>query len=281
MSAAMNTEPSAAVAAGTNAGVIGMASSLPLLSVQDLTKTFPGQRKDRKLVIKNVSLDLAPGEFVSVIGPSGCGKSTLFQLLAGLLRADEGTVTYNGPPTKGPFSAYMPQKDLLMPWLKAKDNAALGLTLGGMGKGEARKKVEDLLGTFRLEGYAEAYPFELSGGMRQRVALLRTMVMERPIMLLDEPFGALDYLTRTELQLWLSGICAELGLSTILITHDVPEALLLSDRVYVLSPRPAEVRMVLELPDARPRTLDYMETEEFTRLERVLLNELTHSIQSA
>ncbi|SEP99525.1 ABC-type nitrate/sulfonate/bicarbonate transport system, ATPase component [Streptomyces sp. yr375] len=249
----------------------------PLLSVQNVTKTFPGPRKTRNPVINDVSLDLAPGEFVSVIGPSGCGKSTLFQILAGLLRPDEGSVTYHGDATRGPYSAYMPQKDLLLPWLTAQDNAALGLTLGGMSKADARKKVADLLGTFRLDGYADAYPFELSGGMRQRVALLRTMVLQRPILLLDEPFGALDYLTRTELQIWLSQICAELGQSTILITHDVPEALMLSDRVYVLSNRPAEVRMVLEQPEPRPRTLDFMETEAFTHNERTLLAELTQS----
>ncbi|MDJ0012232.1 ABC transporter [Rhodococcus sp. KBW08] len=249
----------------------------PLLSVKNLAKTYPGPNKTRKPIVKDVSLDLAPGEFVSVIGPSGCGKSTLFQILTGLLNPDQGSVVYHGTEAQGRYSAYMPQKDLLFPWLTAQDNACLGLTLGGMSKAAAREKVNSLMSTFRLDGYADAYPFELSGGMRQRVALLRTMVLERPIMLLDEPFGALDYLTRTELQLWLSQVCSDLGLSTVLITHDVPEALLLSDRVYVLSNRPAEVRLVLELPDARPRTLDYMETPEFSHNERLLLEELTQS----
>lgn len=254
-----------------------MTTSAPLLSVQNVAKTYPGPGRTRNPVIADVSLELGAGEFVSVIGPSGCGKSTLFQILAGLLRPDSGSVTYSGEPTRGPYSAYMPQKDLLFPWLTAQDNAALGLTLSGMPRREARARVAELISTFRLDGYEKAYPFELSGGMRQRVALLRTMVMQRPVMLLDEPFGALDYLTRTELQLWLSGVCADLGLSTILITHDVPEALLLSDRVYVLSNRPASVRLVLEQEHRRPRSLDVMETSEFRRNERLLLEELTQS----
>lgn len=253
----------------------------PILSVENISKSYPGRRGTRIPVINDVSLELAPGEFISVIGPSGSGKSTLFQMLAGILRPDSGSVAFHGDDRKEPFSAYMPQKDLLMPWLTAEDNAALGLTLGGMSKRDARAKVGELLSTFRLDGYAKAYPFELSGGMRQRVALLRTMVIERPVLLLDEPFGALDYLTRTELQLWLSNICAELGLATILITHDVPEALLLSDRVYVLSDKPADVRMVLELPEPRPRTLDYMETETFTHNEKLLLEVLTESGRGA
>lgn len=253
----------------------------PLLSVENISKSYPGRGKTRLPVINNVSLELGQGEFISVIGPSGSGKSTLFQVLAGILHADHGSVTYHGEERRGPFSAYMPQKDLLFPWLTAEDNASLGLTLGGMPKRAARAKVGELLGTFRLDGYAKSYPFELSGGMRQRVALLRTMVMDRPILLLDEPFGALDYLTRTELQLWLSNVCSDLGLSTILITHDVPEALLLSDRIYVLSDKPADVRMVLELPEPRPRSLDYVETETFTKNEKILLNELTNSVLAA
>ena len=260
----------------TTAATPAATTTAPLLSVQGIAKTYPGPRRTRNPVIREVSLDLAPGEFVSVIGPSGCGKSTLFQMLAGILHPDQGQVTYHGPATRRPWSAYMPQKDLLLPWLTAQDNAALGLTLAGTPKKEARAKVAELLSTFRLTGYEKAYPFELSGGMRQRVALLRTMVLNRPVLLLDEPFGALDYLTRTELQLWLSHVCSDLGLSTILITHDIPEALILSDRVYVLSDKPAAVRMVLEQPQPRPRTLDFMKTDQFTQNEQLLLDTLTH-----
>jgi ABC-type nitrate/sulfonate/bicarbonate transport system ATPase subunit len=248
----------------------------PLLSVESLAKSFRSPKGEDALVIKDISLRLDAGEFVSVIGPSGSGKSTLFNLLAELSEPTRGSVTFHGERTPGePFSAYMPQKDLLFPWLTVEDNAALGLVLHGMSKRRARNRIAELLPTFRLEGRASAYPFELSGGMRQRVALLRTVVQGRAVLLLDEPFGALDFLTRTELQLWLAELCVKDGLSVVLITHDVPEALFLSDRVYVLSDRPATVRMVLEQDAPRPRGLEYLETAEFKHNERVLLDELT------
>jgi ABC-type nitrate/sulfonate/bicarbonate transport system ATPase subunit len=249
----------------------------PLMEVDGISKTYTSRLGDTK-VLDNVSLHVDEGEFVSVIGPSGSGKSTLFSILAEQLAPTSGEVRFHGDRDPGaPFSAYMPQKDLLMPWLTVQDNASLGLVLGGMRRREARMRIADLLPTFRLAGRERAYPFELSGGMRQRVALLRTVVQERPLLLLDEPFGALDYLTRTELQLWLADLCAQQGLSVVLITHDIPEALFLSDRVYVLSNRPATVRMVLEQPAARPRPLSYLETDQFTRDERRLLAELTES----
>ncbi|GAA1001702.1 ABC transporter ATP-binding protein [Subtercola frigoramans] len=248
----------------------------PLLVVDGISKSF-STRRGTISVIDEISLQVGTGEFVSVIGPSGSGKSTLFNILAEQLRPTSGSVRFLGSrQPKTPFSAYMPQKDLLMPWLTVEDNAALGLVLGGTRKREARDRVRQLLSTFRLEGREKAYPFELSGGMRQRVALMRTVVQQRPLLLLDEPFGALDYLTRTELQFWLSELSVEQGLTVVLITHDVPEALFLSDRVYVLSDRPARVQMVLEQPAPRPRDLSYLETEAFTHDERLLLAELTH-----
>ena len=250
----------------------------PLLTVESLAKSFITPRGEITPVIENISLELAEGEFVSVIGPSGCGKSTLFSLLAEQLTPTRGSVAFHGHRKEGqPFSAYMPQKDLLFPWLSVEDNAALGLVMRGVNRKEARRRIAELLPTFRLDGRSKAYPFELSGGMRQRVALLRTVVQDRPVLLLDEPFGALDYLTRTELQLWLADLCTRDGLSVVLITHDVPEALFLSDRVYVLSNRPATVRMVLEQTAPRPRSLDVLETAEFKHAERLLLDELTAS----
>lgn len=250
----------------------------PLLTVDSIGKSFISPRGEVTAVIDNISLELSAGEFVSVIGPSGSGKSTLFTLLAEQIQPTRGSVTFHGSRRAGePFSAYMPQKDLLFPWLTVEDNAALGLLMRGTKKRDARRRIEELLPTFRLDGRGKAYPFELSGGMRQRVALLRTVVQDRPVLLLDEPFGALDYLTRTELQLWLADLCVRNNLSVVLITHDVPEALFLSDRVYVLSNLPATVRMVLEQDAPRPRGLDVLETEEFKRNERILLGELTAS----
>jgi ABC-type nitrate/sulfonate/bicarbonate transport system ATPase subunit len=250
----------------------------PLLTVDSIGKSFISPRGEITPVIDDISLTLREGEFISVIGPSGSGKSTLFTLLAEQIEPSRGSVTFHGERNDGePFSAYMPQKDLLFPWLTVEDNAALGLVMRGMGKREARGRIADLLPRFRLDGRAKAYPFELSGGMRQRVALLRTVVQDRPVLLLDEPFGALDYLTRTELQLWLADLCVRNNLSVVLITHDVPEALFLSDRVYVLSNRPATIRMVLEQDAPRLRGLDVLETAEFTHNERLLLAELTAS----
>jgi len=249
----------------------------PLLEVDRISKTFRS-RLGEVSVLDDITMHVDEGEFVSVIGPSGSGKSTLFSILAEQLAPSSGEVRFHGDrDPKAPFSAYMPQKDLLMPWLTVEDNASLGLVLGGMGRRQARTRIAELLPTFRLEGREKAYPFELSGGMRQRVALLRTVVQDRPLLLLDEPFGALDYLTRTELQFWLAELCAEEGLTVVLITHDVPEALFLSDRVYVLSNRPATVRMVLDQPAPRPRGLSYFESEQFTHDERRLLAELTES----
>jgi ABC-type nitrate/sulfonate/bicarbonate transport system ATPase subunit len=255
-----------------------MTKPRPLLTVDSIGKSFISPKGEITPVIEDISLELGEGEFVSVIGPSGSGKSTLFTLLAEQIEPTRGSVTFHGERAAGePFSAYMPQKDLLFPWLTVEDNAALGLVMRGMGKREARGKIADLLPRFRLDGRAKSYPFELSGGMRQRVALLRTVVQDRPVLLLDEPFGALDYLTRTELQLWLAELCVRNNLSVVLITHDVPEALFLSDRVYVLSNRPATIRMVLEQEAPRPRGLDVLETPEFTHNERLLLAELTAS----
>ncbi|WIE70430.1 ABC transporter ATP-binding protein [Curtobacterium sp. MCJR17_020] len=252
--------------------------SEPLLRIEHVAKSFTAPGGQRTEVLRDIEMELAPGEFVSVVGPSGSGKSTLFNVLAELVAPTSGSVRYTGPTTGGqPFSAYMPQEDLLFPWLTVEDNAALGLVLQGASKRDARGRVRGLLDTFRLGGRASSYPFELSGGMRQRVALLRTIVQDRPVLLLDEPFGALDYLTRTELQLWLADLCVRDGLSVILITHDVPEALFLSDRVHVLSNRPAVVRTVLEQAEPRPRPLSYMETDEFRRSELLLLEQLTQS----
>jgi ABC-type nitrate/sulfonate/bicarbonate transport system ATPase subunit len=198
---------------------------------------------DATPVLDRVSLRVAPREFVAILGPSGAGKSTLFRLLTGALLADRGTITVDGQPlnpTARPF-AFMPQRDALLPWLRILDNITLGLEVQGMTRSLARDKVLPLLPTFGLEGCVTQYPSQLSGGMRQRAALLRTVVQDKPVQLLDEPFGALDALTRLTMQRWLKARWAEARWTTLLITHDVREAVALADRVYVLSRRPARV----------------------------------------
>lgn len=206
-------------------------------------------------VLDHVSLHLEKGEFVSLLGPSGAGKSTLFRLLTGELTADQGTIKLDGAPlrnTMAPF-AFMPQRDALMPWRRVLDNLTLGLEVQSVSKANARAKVLPLLDEFGLDGYAQHYPAQLSGGMRQRAALLRTVVQDRPIQLLDEPFGALDALTRINMQRWLEARWQAARWTTLLITHDVREAVALSDRIYLLSRRPARVIAEFHVPHPRPR----------------------------
>ena len=197
-------------------------------------------------VLDGVSLRAAPGEVVALVGPSGSGKTTLLELVCGLQAPDAGTVDA-APAT------LMPQRDLLLPWAGALDNAALALRLAGRSRADARAAAAPLFRAFGLEGFERARPHELSGGMRQRVAFLRTLLAGKPVLCLDEPFAALDALTRQELQDWLAGALGQEPRTVLLVTHDVEEALVLADRVCVLSPRPARVRAQLEVPVPRPR----------------------------
>jgi putative hydroxymethylpyrimidine transport system ATP-binding protein len=227
-------------------------------------------------VLRDLSLSAGPGEFVTLIGPSGCGKSTLFNILAGLEEADAGQIRLDNAafePAAKQF-AYMPQRDALLAWRTILDNAILGMELQGVSKPAARAEALELFAAFGLKGFEKSYPFELSGGMRQRAALLRTVLTHHPVLLLDEPFGALDALTRASLQEWLLQLQVRLGRTILFITHDVEEAILLSDRVYVLSPRPATVTLVQEINLPRPRSLELVTTAEFVALKAGLLQAL-------
>jgi ABC-type nitrate/sulfonate/bicarbonate transport system ATPase subunit len=206
-------------------------------------------------VLDGVSFDVADGELVSILGPSGSGKSTLLGVLAGLLEPDAGEVLVDGAPAARDTFAYMPQQDLLFPWRTVLDNTTLGLEVAGMTKREARERARELFAPFGLSGFEGSRPAELSGGMRQRAALLRTVVQDRQVLLLDEPFGALDSLTRAGMQEWLDEMRARFGWTVLLITHDVREAVYLSDRVLVLSPRPARVRAERTVDLPRPREI--------------------------
>lgn len=242
-----------------------------------LTKSYPlpGRSGGTRRVLDGVSFDASPGEFVSVIGPSGCGKSTVFNMLAGLDVPDSGRILVGDGAASGtPHSAYMPQKDLLFPWRTVLDNTTLGLEVQGVDKREARRRASELFPIFGLSGFEDARPFQLSGGMRQRAAMLRTVVQDRELLLLDEPFGALDSLTRTEMQAWLQRVWQEYRWMVLMITHDIREAVYLSDRVVVLSARPATVRreVVVDLP--RPRELSVVTSPEFVALEQELLEVL-------
>jgi ABC-type nitrate/sulfonate/bicarbonate transport system ATPase subunit len=227
-------------------------------------------------VLDGVSLTVASGELVAVVGPSGCGKSTLFDVVAGLERPDTGRVLVDGADATGRTDAfaYMPQQDLLFPWRTVLDNTTLGLEVAGMRRRAARERARPLFAEFGLDGFEGVRPDELSGGMRQRAALLRTVVQERPVLLLDEPFGALDALTRTEMQLWLSRMHARFDWTVLLVTHDVREAVLLADRVVVLAPRPTSVRRVVTVDLPRPRDVSVITDPAFVAAEAQLLGAL-------
>jgi NitT/TauT family transport system ATP-binding protein len=208
------------------------------------------------LALDGVDLRVEPGEVVAVVGPSGSGKSTLLELVAGLAEPSAGWVGVGGqtePSARLARCAHMPQRDLLLPWRSALDNAALALECRGLRRRAARRRARPLFARFGLEGFAAARPHELSGGMRQRVAFLRTLLAERPVLALDEPFGALDALTRASMQQWLAGALAAASRTALLVTHDVEEGLFLADRVAVLSPRPGRVATEIEVDLPRPR----------------------------
>jgi ABC-type nitrate/sulfonate/bicarbonate transport system ATPase subunit len=217
-------------------------------SVQDLHHAFSTPSGPLE-VLADVSLSVGPGEAVAVIGPSGCGKSTLLRVLSGLEHPSSGSVTADGP------SAYMPQRDALMPWKRALDNATLGAEVAGERRVDARARALELFEPFGLSGFERAWPGELSGGMRQRLALLRTFLTPSSTLLLDEPLGALDAITRRQLQGWVEErwLAEQPRRALLLVTHDVEEALLLADRVVVLSPRPGRVIAEVASPWARPR----------------------------
>jgi ABC-type nitrate/sulfonate/bicarbonate transport system ATPase subunit len=238
------------------------------LEVRGLVHEFPRPDLAPLRVLDGLDLAVRPGEFSAIIGPSGSGKSTLFNIVAGLDRPTAGTVRVDGR------VAYMPQKDLLFPWRTIEDNAALGLEVQGTAKKAARAAVRPLFPEFGLDGFERSYPAQLSGGMRQRAALLRTVAMQRSVLLLDEPFGALDSLTRTQMQLWLAQMWQRHAWTVLLVTHDIREAVFLADSVHVFTSRPGRLaaRLVVDLP--RPRTAQTFLLPEFARLEQQVLTAL-------
>ena len=246
------------------------ANAGPKLAARKVTVTKGSVR-----ILDGLDLVVEPRTLVALIGPSGAGKSTLLGLLAGLETPDEGIVEKDGAPLVRPgLIAYMPQSDLLLPWRSVVANISLGLEATGAPRRAARKEALAALERFGLEEFACVSPAALSGGMRSRVALLRTALLGRDTLLLDEPFGALDALTRRDLQGWLLGVRDQLAATIVLVTHDVDEALLLADRVVVLSRRPARVALDLPVDLERPRTMEIETTEEFARLKERLLEAL-------
>jgi len=250
-----------------------MVNSQPKVHLTAISKALPINGKPEP-VLSSIDLVANIGEFVSIIGPSGCGKSTLLNIIAGLDEADEGTVDLGeiSPNDRLGNVGYMQQKDLLLPWRTVLDNAILGLELLGIHRKEAQKKAGTLIETFGLNGFEDQYPFRLSGGMRQRAAFLRTMLLDQELVLLDEPFGALDALTRAQMQRWLLKLWESWGKTILLITHDVDEAILLSDRIYVLTARPGRVKAAIKVDILRPRDLRAATHADFAGLRSHLMD---------
>lgn len=238
------------------------------LIIKNLSVTFETE------IIKNISLEVNEGEMISIIGPSGCGKSTLFNVVSGILKQNKGSIKIDGlneEQRQGKFG-YMFQESLLFPWLKVLENVMLGFEIKGIKKEEAKTKALDLLKKFDLFEYANFYPDGLSGGMKQKVALLRTIAFNSSLLLLDEPFGSLDAITRSSLHLYLLEIWKKLGLTIIFTTHDIREAIFLSDRVYILSKKPATVVKCIKINLPRPRKVNDQTSPKFVELEKKLIN---------
>lgn len=243
-----------------------------MLEIKGLSHAF-----DRTLpVLTDIELTVSAGEFVSVLGPSGCGKSTLLRVVAGLLQPDRGQVTLEGKSLiDRPGSvAYMPQRDLLLPWRRAIDNAVLAADVRGGDPRGHRREAAALFELFGLGGFEQAWPGELSGGMRQRLALLRTYLFGGDLLLLDEPFGALDAMTRRDMHTWLQDVWMADRKSVLFVTHDIDEAITLSDRVVVMSARPGSVRAVRKVSAPRPRQSTAEVADWFVRCKATLLADL-------
>jgi len=224
--------------------------------------------------VQDVSLSIAPGEFVCVLGPSGCGKSTLLGALAGHWTPSRGSIRVDGAPVAGPHPdrGLVFQQHTLFPWKKVLDNVAFGLKMQGVGRRERRERARELLGLVGLAGFEDRYPAQLSGGMQQRVEIARVLINHPRVMLMDEPFGALDAQTRLKMQELLLDVWARVNTTIVFITHDIDEALFLADRILVMSPRPGRIIDEIRLDFDRPRHPDLMTSPHFTRLKRHCLD---------
>lgn len=238
------------------------------LIVENVSKSFDG-----KQIIEDISIEVHENELVSLLGVSGGGKTTLFNVISGLLIPERGHVYLDGEEITGrPGSvSYMLQKDLLLPYRTVEDNVALPLLIRGEKKKTAREKAGSYFAEFGLEGTQKKYPSQLSGGMRQRAALLRTYLFSDKMALLDEPFSALDTLTKSAMHRWYLNVMEQIHLSTIFITHDIDEAILLSDRIYILSGKPGRITKEIKISEQKPRREDFNLTEDFLNYKKEIL----------
>lgn len=241
------------------------------LTIRNISKSF-----GEKEVLKDVSVVLKENELVCLLGVSGAGKTTLFNIIAGLLAPDSGEVLLDGNDITNQAGniSYMLQKDLLLPYKTIEDNVSLPLIIKGMKKRDARNKVEEYFEEFGLEGTQKLYPASLSGGMRQRAALLRTYLFSDQVALLDEPFSALDMITKGKIHRWYLDIMEKIKLSTLFITHDIDEAILLSDRIYLLTGAPGQITKEIKIEEKRPRNDEFLLTSVFLNYKKEILESL-------
>lgn len=240
-----------------------------LLQINHVHKSFK-QGKQRLHVLNDISLSISVGEFVTIIGPSGCGKSTLFHLIGGLMPVDEGDILLHGKTINGERGhiSYVPQQSALFPWRNILDNLLLAQEIAGTTNTNSKQEALNWLDKAGMAGFEKAYPHMLSGGMQQRVSFLRGMLAPQEVMCLDEPFSSLDALTRADMQRWLLDIWESYQRSVLMITHSIDEALMLSDKIYLLSSRPASILQVIDVPFKRPRQEELESDPLFLQLKQ-------------
>jgi len=242
-----------------------------IINIHNITKIF-GQGVNSVTALEDVSLHIRDGEFIVFLGPSGCGKSTLLRMLAGLTTISQGKITIDGEPVEGrnPSVGMVFQSYTSFPWLTVEQNVGFGLELLHADRAFCQSRVAMMLERVSLQKFAQAYPSQLSGGMQQRVAIARALAVNPKILLMDEPFGALDALTRVEMQVLLLDLCAQDKKTVVFVTHDIDEAMLLADRIVVFYPHPGRIAEIIPVEIPHPRTIEQTEREDFTRLRHTL-----------
>ena len=252
-----------------------------MIFVDDISKVYAATDGSKVMALGEVSLEIKRGEFVSIVGPSGCGKTTLLGIISGLIKPTHGQVLVNQQSVNERFGwgGYMTQVDTLMPWRTVMGNAEIGLEIRGMPKPERKKKITKLISQVGLNGFEDKYPFEISGGMKKRLDLIRTLAYDPDVLLLDEPFAALDSQTREFLQADMLKLWEEYKRTIIFVTHDLVEAITLSDRIFLMTSRPGTIKREYRVPLPRPRsTFDLQLTEEFFKFHREIKNELKEEV---
>ena len=236
-----------------------------LIDIENVGKTFTGQDGQKVVALADTDLRIGRGEFLSIVGPSGCGKSTLLSLVAGLVEPSNGRIRIDGTTVSGPYTnlGFAFQSDLLVDWRTVLGNVLLQCEMRGRPRRQHEARARELIASVGLQGFEDKRPFELSGGMRQRAALCRALLLDPPMLLMDEPFGALDALTREQMQVDLLAMWQRSRKTVLFVTHSISEAVYLSDRVLVMTPRPGKVREIIDIALARPRDLEIRDTAEF------------------